>query len=75
MDADRMFRDYDIHVADSVRYWRDYVEEVNDARLARGIVRPVRRWWQQPDVLFLIGSATFCGGSFALVLLGAAGVV
>ena len=75
MDADRMFRDYDIHVADSVRYWRDYVEEVNDARLARGIVRPVRKWWQKPDVLFLIASASFCGGSFALVLLSAMGVM
>lgn len=75
MDADRMFRDFDIHLAEAVREDRAKVERANDDRLARGIVRPVRRWWQKPDVLFLIGSASFCGGSFALVLLGAAGVV
>lgn len=69
MDADRMFRDYDIHVADSVRYWRDYVEEVNDARLARGIVRPVRRWWQKPDVLFLIAASLFTAGTMASAVM------
>ena len=75
MDADRLFQDFDIHAAQAYRRWLDHVEAVNDARLARGLVRPVRRWWQQPDTLFLIASASFCGGSFALVLLGAAGVV
>lgn len=75
MDADRMFRDFDIHLAEAVREYRAKVERANDDRLARGIVRPVRRWWQQPDTLFLIASTSFCGCSFALVLLSAAGVV
>lgn len=61
MDDDRLFQDFDIRAAQAYRRWCEHVAHVNDARLARGAVRPAPRWYRQVDMLFLIAAALFAG--------------
>lgn len=69
MDAERLFRDFDIHLAQAVRDYRARVDAINDARLARGHVRPAHRWYQQRDTLFLIAASLFTAGTMASAVM------
>lgn len=64
----RLFLDAEVQTKAECEAWRAHVERVNDARLAKGHIRPARRHWPL-DTIAVIFAAIFAATTALAVLL------